>query len=80
MAVLCFERLESRGIMSVGGEDRTTFLQGLISNDIDRVAADRAIWAALLTPQGKYLHDFFVAGIGDKKESATTKVLEFTRL
>ncbi|MEC9153422.1 MAG: folate-binding protein [Pseudomonadota bacterium] len=63
MAVLGFERLESRGILSVGGEDRTTFLQGLISNDIDRVAVDRAIWAALLTPQGKYLHDFFVAGI-----------------
>jgi len=65
MAVLGFERLESRGILSVGGEDRTTFLQGLISNDIDRVAVDRAIWAALLTPQGKYLHDFFVAGIDE---------------
>ena len=65
MAVLSFERLESRGILSVGGEDRTTFLQGLISNDIDRVAVDRAIWAALLTPQGKYLHDFFVAGIDE---------------
>jgi len=65
MAVLGFERLESRGIVSVGGEDRTTFLQGLISNDIDRVAVDRAIWAALLTPQGKYLHDFFVAGIDE---------------
>ena len=65
MAVLRFERLESRGILSVGGEDRTTFLQGLISNDIDRVAVDRAIWAALLTPQGKYLHDFFVAGIDE---------------
>ena len=65
MMGLHFERLESRGVVTVGGEDRNTFLQGLISNDIDRVSADRAIWAALLTPQGKYLHDFFVAAIGE---------------
>ena len=65
MTDLRFERLESRGVVTVGGEDRGTFLQGLISNDVDRVAADRTIWAALLTPQGKYLHDFFVSAIGD---------------
>ena len=56
--------LESRGLVTVGGADRVEFLQGLISNDIRRVAPDRAIWAALLTPQGKYLHDFFVTEIG----------------
>ncbi len=54
----------SRGLVTVGGPDRVEFLQGLISNDIRRVAPDRAIWAALLTPQGKYLHDFFVTEIG----------------
>jgi hypothetical protein len=56
--------LDSRGLITVGGEDRVEFLQGLISNDIRRVAPDRAIWAALLTPQGKYLHDFFVTEMG----------------
>jgi folate-binding protein YgfZ len=55
--------LGSRGLVTVGGTDRVTFLQGLISNDIRRVAPDRAIWAALLTPQGKYLHDFFISEI-----------------
>ena len=55
--------LGARGLVTVGGPDRATFLQGLISNDIQRVAPDRAIWAALLTPQGKYLHDFFVSEI-----------------
>ena len=53
--------LDSRAVLTVGGEDRTDFLQGLISNDIGQVAPDTAIWAALLTPQGKYLHDFFIA-------------------
>ena len=53
--------LESRAVLSVGGEDRAEFLQGLIPNDIGGASSDRAIWAALLTPQGKYLHDFFVS-------------------
>lgn len=56
---------EQRGLLAIGGEDRRSFLQGLVSNDVTRVAPDRAIWTALLTPQGKYLHDFFIAEIGD---------------
>lgn len=52
--------LERRGVLAVDGADSRTFLQGLVSNDVRRVAADRAIYAALLTPQGKYLHDFFM--------------------
>lgn len=56
---------ESRGVLALEGPDARNFLQGLISNDVRRVAADQAIYAALLTPQGRYLHDFFVAAIGD---------------
>jgi hypothetical protein len=57
--------LDDRGLLAVGGADRRAFLQGLVSNDVDKVGADRAIYAALLTPQGKYLHDFFVAELGE---------------
>ena len=57
--------LERRGVLALGGADAATFLQGLISNDIARVAEDRAIYAALLTPQGRYLHDFFVIRHGE---------------
>lgn len=53
-------RLDDRALLSVSGEDSRVFLQGIISNDIERVAGGAAIYAALLTPQGKYLHDFFV--------------------
>ena len=56
---------EQRGLIAVSGDDRTAFLQGLVSNDVSRVSAERAIYAALLTPQGRYLHDFFIAAIGD---------------
>src|SRR5262249_24378283 len=56
---------DNRGVLAVGGDDRRSFLQGLISNDVNKVTADRALWSAFLTPQGKYLHDFFIAEIGD---------------
>ncbi len=54
-----------RGLIAISGGDRTAFLQGLVSNDVRRVAADRAVYAALLTPQGRFLHDFFIATIGE---------------
>lgn len=57
-------RLNERAVLAVWGEDARTFLQGLVSNDVRRIAPDRAIWAAFLTPQGKYLHDFFMAEDG----------------
>jgi folate-binding protein YgfZ len=57
--------LDDRALLAVAGADRRAFLQGLISNDVNKVAADRAIYAALLTAQGKYLHDFFIAEIGE---------------
>ena len=58
-------RLDDRSIIAVAGEDRLSFLQGLVSNDVRQVTAGRAIYAALLTPQGKYLFDFFIVGAGD---------------
>ncbi len=49
-----------RRLISVTGPDARAFLQGLVTNDIARVDRDGIAWAALLTPQGKYLSDFFV--------------------
>jgi folate-binding protein YgfZ len=65
MAECQYVQLSKRGVVTVTGDDRKEFLQGLISNDIEQVGPDCAIWAALLTPQGKYLHDFFVFEMGD---------------
>ena len=57
--------LEYRGLLRVGGADRIEFLQGIVSNDVTRASADQALWAAFLTPQGKFLHEFFMAAEGD---------------
>jgi hypothetical protein len=57
--------LEDRGVLAIDGADARAFLQALVSNDITRVTHERAVYTALLTPQGKFLHDFFVAACGD---------------
>ena len=61
-----FSLLPHRSVISVAGADRVEFLQGLISNDTRKVAPDQAVWAALLTPQGRFLNDMFVADAGNE--------------
>src|SRR5438874_3826808 len=65
MTQASFVVLEDRGILTVSGLDRRSFLQGLVSNDVEKIAADRALYAALLTAQGKYLHDFIMIEQGE---------------
>jgi tRNA-modifying protein YgfZ len=60
MSTASFTLLPERGILAVSGPDRRAFLQGLVSNDVEKLVARRAVYAALLTPQGKYLHDFIM--------------------
>lgn len=60
-----YARLEDRCVIELNGSDTREFLQGLISNNVDLLSADRAIYAALLSPQGKFLHELFVAQVGD---------------
>lgn len=57
--------LTDRGIVRVGGVDAAKFLQGLITNDMQRLVTAPAMFAALLSPQGKVLFDFFVVRAGD---------------
>ncbi len=56
--------MSDRTILRISGPDTHEFLQGLVTNDVGR-AKDNMIYAALLTPQGKYLADFFLAPGGD---------------
>jgi tRNA-modifying protein YgfZ len=52
--------LEDRGVISVTGADATSFLQGLLTNDVERLQLSEARYAALLTPQGKILFDMII--------------------
>lgn len=53
------------GLIFVTGKDASTFLQNLITNDIQLLETQDIIQACLLTPQGKYLHDFYIRKIKD---------------
>ena len=52
-----YVQLPNRGLVHIEGEDRKSFLQGLVSNDVNKALP---VYACLLTPQGKFLHDFFI--------------------
>ena len=57
--------LPDRGVVRVAGEDAEKLLQDVVTNDMDLLAAQPAIHAALLAPQGKILFEFFVAKAGE---------------
>src|SRR5688572_18420720 len=62
--------LEDRGVVSVTGADAGKLLGGLITNDIALIETDGtggspALYAALLSPQGKILFDFLVVRVAD---------------
>lgn len=56
--------MTKRSVLSISGADRVSFLQGLVTNDVNK-AAGGIIYTALLTPQGKFIADFFVIGEDD---------------
>ena len=52
--------LEERGLIFITGDDAKEFLQNIVTNDIEKVSVNNSIFSALLSPQGKYLYEFFI--------------------
>ena len=65
MSTLNVARLASRAVIAVSGPDWRSFLQGLLTQDVETIAPGELRFAGLLTPQGKLLYDLFVAGTED---------------
>jgi tRNA-modifying protein YgfZ len=61
-ATTCITGLESRALVSVVGDDWRSFLQGLLTQDVETLAPGDARFGALLTPQGRLLYDLFIVG------------------
>jgi folate-binding protein YgfZ len=53
--------LDNRALLRLAGPDARSLLQGLITADLDKLGTDRALYSALLTPQGKFLFDFVIS-------------------
>ena len=64
--MIFYDVLDSRGVVAVEGPDARSFLQAMISNDANNISSSASIYAAMLTPQGKYLHDFVISQVGNK--------------
>ena len=53
----------TRSFIRITGDDRVSFLQGILTNDITKLNDDKIQFAALLSPQGKILHDMFLIAV-----------------
>jgi len=58
-------QLANRAVIALVGPEARSFLQGLVTNDVEQLAPARPAYAALLTPQGKILFDFLIFGDDD---------------
>jgi len=61
-----YTTLPHRGGLRLRGAERLDFLQALITNDIRHLTAEAPLYACLLTPQGKFLHDFFIIAADER--------------
>ena len=56
---------ENSSIILVEGKDKYSFIQGIISNDIEILRKKPSIYCSMLTPQGRFLYDFFISNLND---------------
>ena len=54
-------KLANRALIQISGDDATSFMQGLVSNDVTLINEKTSIYAAMLTPQGKFLHEMILS-------------------
>ena len=73
--------LEDRGFIQVNGSEAKDFLQNIVTNDIEKVTSDSTVFSSILTPQGKYLFEFFVLKLNMSDRPYNPKKIEsFTPL
>ena len=80
--------LEDRGFIQVNGAEAKDFLQNIVTNDIEKVSSSSSVFSSILTPQGKYLFEFFILKLKDgyllecekKSTAGIIKLLNFYKL
>ena len=80
--------LQDRGFIQVNGTDAKEFLQNIVTNNVEKVTLESTLFSSILTPQGKYLFDFFIIKLKDsyliecekKTTSEIIKLLNFYKL
>ena len=80
--------LDDRGFIQINGAEAKDFLQNIVTNDIEKVNSGSTVFSSILTPQGKYLFEFFILKLKDgylvecekKSTSEIIKLLNFYKL
>ena len=65
MTIYNFLNLKESSFVMIAGDDRLDFLQGIITNDIRKCGENSPIYSCMLSPQGKFLCDFFIIKLKD---------------
>ena len=77
--------LEDRGFIQVGGNGAKDFLQNIVTNDVEKVTSESTLFSSILTPQGKYLFEFFILKLKDGyllecEKKSTSEIIELLNL
>ena len=80
--------LEDRGFIQATGAEAKSFLQNIVTNDLEKVTNKSTVFSSILTPQGKYLFEFFILKLQDsfilecekKSTEEIIKLLNFYKL
>ena len=57
--------LDDRGFIKINGDEAKSFLQNIITNDIEKITDNFTLFSSIFTPQGKYLYEFFILKFED---------------
>jgi len=73
--------LKDRGFIQVKGAQAKDFLQNIVTNNIEKVSNESTVFSSILTPQGKYLYEFFILKLQNDyllecEKKATTEIVK----
>jgi len=57
--------LDDRGFIKINGDEAKSFLQNIVTNDIEKITDNLTLFSSVFTPQGKYLYEFFILKFED---------------
>ena len=82
MEINQFTVLDDRGFIEINGKEAKTFLQNIVTNDIEKITDNYTLFSSILTPQGKYLYEFFILKLEDGYllECEKNSVLEIIKI
>ena len=80
--------LDDRGFIKINGDEAKSFLQNIVTNDIEKITDNFTLFSSIFTPQGKYLYEFFILKFEDgyllecekKVTSEIIKIFNFYKL